>query len=99
MVEVAYVWWSELDEDHPFEALARKALENYLVGPVERRLNNLLTMVDEYDVDGAIHFATPACHQENAAFRIISDAMIAKGLPVLNLEGDMTDERNYSPGR
>ena len=98
MVEVSYVWWSELDEDHPFEALAGKALENYLIGPAERRLKNLLTMAEEYDVDGAIHFATPACHQENAAFRIISDAMSAKGLPVLNLEGDMTDERNYSPG-
>lgn len=97
MVEAAYVWWSELDEDHPFEALARKALENYMVGPADRRVKSLAKMAEEYEVDGAIHFATPACHHENAAFRLIRDAFRAKGLPVLNLEGDMTDERNYSP--
>jgi len=97
MVEAAYVWWSDLDEDHPFEALARKALENYMVGPADRRVKSLAKMAEEYEVDGAIHFATPACHHENAAFRLIRDALRTKGLPVLNLEGDMTDERNYSP--
>jgi len=97
MVEAAYVWWSALDEDHPFEALARKALGNYMVGPADRRVKSLAKMAEEYEVDGAIHFATPACHHENGAFRLIRDALRAKGLPVLNLEGDMTDERNYSP--
>jgi len=77
--------------------LARKALGNYLVGPADRRVKRLAKMAEEYEVDGAIHFATPACHHENAAFRLIRDAFRAKGLPVLNLEGDMTDERNYSP--
>ncbi len=97
MVEAAYVWWSELDEDHPFEALAHKALENYLVGSAHKRLKSLVKMAEEYEVDGVIHFATPACHHENAAYRMISDTMKAKGLPILHLEGDMTDERNYSP--
>jgi benzoyl-CoA reductase/2-hydroxyglutaryl-CoA dehydratase subunit BcrC/BadD/HgdB len=97
MVEAAHVWWSELDENSPFEALAHKALENYLVGPAHKRVKNLVRMAEDYECDGVIHFATPACHHENAAFRLISDAMKAKGLPVLYLEGDMTDERNYSP--
>ena len=52
-----------------------------------------------HSVDGAIHFATPACHHENAAFRIIADALREEGIPVLHLEGDMTDERKYSPDR
>jgi benzoyl-CoA reductase/2-hydroxyglutaryl-CoA dehydratase subunit BcrC/BadD/HgdB len=99
MAEAAYVWWSELDEDQPFEALARKALENYLVGPASRRVGKLVKMAEEYEVDGAIHFATPACYQETAAFRLTADALNEKGLPVLDLDGDMTDERNYSPER
>ncbi|MEW6266357.1 MAG: 2-hydroxyacyl-CoA dehydratase family protein [Thermodesulfobacteriota bacterium] len=97
MVEAAQIWWSELDPERPFEALARKALENYMLGPVERRVKSLLRLAEEYSVDGAVHFSSPACHQENAAFRPISDAFKARGLPVLNLEADMTDERNYSP--
>jgi len=36
---------------------------------------------------------------ENASFPLISDALKGRGLPVLDLDGDMTDERNYSPER
>jgi benzoyl-CoA reductase/2-hydroxyglutaryl-CoA dehydratase subunit BcrC/BadD/HgdB len=99
MTEVAHIWWSEMDENHPFEALAQKALENYMVGPASKRVQSLLRLAEEYQVDGVIHFSAPACHHDNAAFRLISDALKSKGYPVLNLEGDMTDERNYSPQR
>jgi len=99
LAEVSHIWWSEMDEDHPFEALAQKALENYLLGPASKRVQSLLRLTEEYRVDGVIHFSTPACHHDNAAFRLISDALKAKGFPVLNLDGDMTDERNYSPQR
>ena len=99
MTEVSHIWWSEMDENHPFEALAQKALENYMVGPASKRVQSLLRLAEEYQVDGVIHFSTPACHHDNAAFRLISDALKAKGYPVLKLDGDMTDERNYSPQR
>ncbi|MBL7205096.1 MAG: 2-hydroxyacyl-CoA dehydratase [Desulfobacteraceae bacterium] len=97
MVETARVWWSELDESKSFESLARKALENYLVGRGEKRVRALVTLAEEYDVDGVIHFSTPACHCENVTFPLVRDAMKEKNLPALNLEGDMTDERNFSP--
>jgi len=97
MVESAYVWWDELDEDHPFETLALKALNNYMVGSAQRRAAGLSKIAGEYDVNGAIHFSTPACYHENGGFRIISDALKKVNVPVLNLEGDMTDERNYFP--
>jgi len=97
MVEVARVWWSELDESDPFKSLALKALENLHVGRAEKRVKALVNLAEEYDVNGVIHFATPACHCENIAFPLVRDAMKEKGLPTLNLEGDMTDERNYSP--
>ena len=99
MAEVAGIWWSELDESNPFEALALKALQNLHVGTAEGRVKALVALAEEYDVDGAIHFSTPACHHENASFRLISDAMKEKDLPTIDLDGDMTDERNYSPER
>jgi len=58
-----------------------------------------MDLAGEYNVDGAIHFSTPACYHETASFRLISDTLKEKGLPVLDLDGDMTDERNYSPER
>ncbi len=97
MVEAARVWWSEMDEQDPFNALALKALENHHTGTVGKRMDALKTFAKEYQVDGVIHFATPACYHENLLFRIISDEMKSLDLPILNLEGDMSDERNYSP--
>ena len=97
MVEVTRVWWSELDESDPFKSLSLKALENLHVGKAEKRVKALVNLAEEYDVNGVIHFATPACHGENMIFPVVKDAMKDKGLPTLNLEGDMTDERNYSP--
>jgi len=98
-VEAAKVYWSEMDESKPFEALALKALENLQVGTAERRVKAITDLAEEYDVDGAIHFSTPACRHENGSFRLIGDALKEKGIPVLNLEGDMTDERNYIADR
>ena len=99
MAEAAQVWWSELDENRPFEALARKALESYMVGPAEDRVRRIVKLARDYQVDGIIHFITPACYHENASTRLINDALREAGLPVLDLDGDMTDERNYSPQR
>jgi hypothetical protein len=53
--KVLRIWWSELDEERPFEALAGKALENYLLGSASRRARSLTAMAREYGVDGAIH--------------------------------------------
>jgi len=96
MSEPSIVWWEELDENNPFEALALKTLQDPHVGKVKRRIDNLVQCIDEYEIDGAIHFSTPSCYHENGAFRMISDAIKDKGIPVLNLNGDMSDERNYS---
>lgn len=70
-----------------------------MIGPAQKRVRNILKLADDYEVDGAIHFSTPACHQENNSLSLISAALKEKGYPVLNLPGDMTDERNYSPQR
>ena len=97
MSEPAFVWWSEMDADNPFEAMALKALENPQVGTPAKRVANLSNMIDEYDVDGVVHFSTPSCYHETATYPLISEALKAKGIPVLNLDGDMTDERKYFP--
>jgi benzoyl-CoA reductase/2-hydroxyglutaryl-CoA dehydratase subunit BcrC/BadD/HgdB len=99
MSEAADIWWSELDKDKPFESLAKKVLENYMLRNTPQRADRLLTLSREYDVDGIIHFGTTSCYHEYSAFRIIADTLNEEGYPVLDLDGDMTDERNYSQQR
>lgn len=97
VVEKTRVYWSEIDEMNPFEGLALKTLQNPFLGTADKRAKGLLELAGEYEVDGAIHFSTPACYHETGATRIIADAFKEKGIPFLDLDGDMTDERNYSP--
>ncbi len=97
--EVARVWWSELDEDNPFETLAIKALQNLHVGTADERIRAIADLAGAYQVDGAIHFSVSYCYHETLSYSLISDALKEKGTPTLDLDGDMTDERNYSPER
>ncbi len=99
MSELARVYWDEVDENHPFEGMAIRCLKNPYVGPVEQRLKGVLQLAEEYNVDGAIHFSTMACRHANASARLISDVLEKRNIPFLELDGDMSDQRNYSPER
>jgi len=96
MSELARVYWDELDEANPFEGMALRCLKNPYVGPIEQRLNGVNRLLDQYAVDGAIHFSTTACRHANASFRLIKDAVAKRDIPFLVLDGDMSDERSYS---
>jgi benzoyl-CoA reductase/2-hydroxyglutaryl-CoA dehydratase subunit BcrC/BadD/HgdB len=97
--EMARLYWDEIDEKHPFEGMALRCLKNPYVGPIEQRLKGVLQLAEEYNVDGAIHFSTMACRHANASARLISDALEKRNIPFLELDGDMSDQRNYSPER
>ena len=97
LCETFRVFWDEIDEDRPFEGLALKCLKNPFVGPVTRRTQGLERIVEEYNLDGAVLFATPACRQANAAYRHLKDSLEKLGLPFLMLDMDISDPRGYSP--
>lgn len=95
MSELARVYWDEVDENHPFEGMALRCLKNPYVGPIEQRLDGVLQLLDQYAVDGVIHFSSTACRHANASFRLIKDAVAKRDIPFLVLDGDMSDERSY----
>jgi len=99
MSELARNYWGELDEQQPFESLALWSLKNPYVGPIDQRLSGITQMVDEYNIDGVVHFSADACRHSCAAQRMIGDAMEKLGKPFLVLDGDMSDKRKYSPER
>ncbi|MDY6833455.1 MAG: 2-hydroxyacyl-CoA dehydratase family protein [Chloroflexota bacterium] len=99
MGELARVYWDEIDESHPYEGMALKCLKNPYVGPIAQRLSGILELVEDYHVDGVVHFSPLACRFANASFRIIQDVLVKRNIPFLVLEGDMLDKRNYSDQR
>jgi benzoyl-CoA reductase/2-hydroxyglutaryl-CoA dehydratase subunit BcrC/BadD/HgdB len=94
--EANHVYWRPLDPARPFESLAAKMLANQSGGPLERRADLALEFVDRYHVDGVIHFSHWGCRQSCGGEHVIRDMMRRKDVPLLILDGDGVDSRNYS---
>jgi benzoyl-CoA reductase/2-hydroxyglutaryl-CoA dehydratase subunit BcrC/BadD/HgdB len=94
--EANYIYWQPLDPSRPFESLAAKMLANPSGGPLERRASLAVELVDRYNIDGVIHFSHWGCRQSCGGEYVIRDMMRKKGVPMLVLDGDGADSRNYS---
>lgn len=99
LCETFRLHWDEIDEENPYEGLALRCLRNPLVGSGTRRTEHLAELADEYRVEGAILFATPACRNTITAYRLLRDSLAELGLPFLALDMDIADPRNYSRGQ
>ncbi len=97
--DINSVRWEDLDIGRPWESLARKLLSHPWVGPIENRLKNIKRIIEEYRIDGVINFTHWGCRQSNAAERLIRDAVSESGIPLLTIDGDLVDSRNYSEGQ
>lgn len=90
---------SPIDIERPFESIAERILNYPLCGTVERRVENLKRIVRKYRIDGVIHPCHWGCRQGTGARGMIEAAMAQEGIPVLNLETDCVDQRNFSEGQ
>lgn len=99
LCETFRIYWDEVDEDDPFAGLALKCLRNPFVGAATRRTDGLAQIMDDYRLDGAILFATPACKHANAAYTLLRDALRRCGRPFLLLDMDINDCRGYAAGQ
>jgi benzoyl-CoA reductase/2-hydroxyglutaryl-CoA dehydratase subunit BcrC/BadD/HgdB len=97
--ELNDITWDPIDPDDPFPGLARRMLSIPLTGPVERRVRSLQRLAKEYQVDGAINPCHWGCRQGTGARGLIEEGLMAAGVPVLNLEVDCVDPRNFSEGQ
>jgi len=97
--ELNYVYWDALDESDPLRSLAARQIRHPLVGPVERRLKYLVQMAREFKVDGVINPSHWGCRQSAGVRGLFKDAFQAIGIPLINLDVDCVDERNYAHGQ
>jgi len=98
--ELNHIYWDPLDEDEdPLMALARRQVNHPLVGPAERRLETLVELARDYRVDGAINPAHWGCRQSSGVRLLFNNALQTIGVPVLHLDVDCVDARNFSEGQ
>lgn len=94
-----HVFWEPIDPDDPFTGLARRALAVPFLGGVKRRIGHLKKLARDYHVHGAINPCHWGCRQGTGARGLIADGLKEIGVPVLNLEVDCVDQRNFAPGQ
>lgn len=97
--EAGYLYWPPLRPEAPWKSLASKMLSSVWGGPLERRMKAIWNMVEDYHIDGVIHFSHWGCRQSCGGAAIIGDLLKQKGLPYIILPGDGGDSDNYSPSQ
>lgn len=97
--ELNHIWWEPLDEDDPLRSLAHRMITHPIVGPVERRIEVLTQLAKDYKVDGVINPAHLGCRQSGGARVLFKEAFKKIGIPLIHLDVDCVDERDYSRGQ
>ena len=74
----------------PMEALAERYLQIpcSCMTPNDRRIERILSLAKEYDVDGVVHYSLQSCHGYNVEKFKVQQALREAGLPMLAIETD-----------
>ena len=97
--ELNHIWWEPMDENDPLRSLAKRIITHPIVGPVDRRLEVITQLAQDYKIDGAVNPAHTGCRQSAGARVLFKDALQKIGIPLIHLDVDCVDERNYAPGQ
>lgn len=94
--EANCVYWERMDSEDPFRSIAKKVLSNGAFGQFQRWLNYTVSFVNDYDIDGIVEFAHWGCRYLTSNTQILKEALQERYTPVLVIEGDCIDRRDYS---
>lgn len=92
--EVNFVHWPQMDPDEPFKSLAVKLLSNPPLDFSRKWLIYTSGLIDSYAIDGIVEFAHWGCRFLTANTQIVKDTL--QKIPVLVIDGDCIDRRDYS---
>ena len=97
--ELNDIYWDPIDPDDPYTGLARRTISIPINGSIQGRIQHLRKLVKAYKLDGAINPCNWGCRQGTGARGLISEGLKEVGVPVLNLEVDCVDKRNFAEGQ
>lgn len=97
--ELNDITWDPIDPENPYEGMARRSISIPFNGDVTRRIDHLQQLARRYRIDGAINPCNWGCRQGTGARGLIAEGLKEIGVPVLNLEVDCIDSRNFAEGQ
>jgi benzoyl-CoA reductase/2-hydroxyglutaryl-CoA dehydratase subunit BcrC/BadD/HgdB len=97
--ELNDITWDPIDPSDPFTGVARRTITNPLNGEINRRLNHVRHLSEMYRVDGVVNPCHWGCRQGTGARGLIQASLKEIGIPVVNLEVDCVDARNFAEGQ
>ena len=97
--ELNDIYWDSIDPDDPFTGMARRAIAKPLNVNMQSRVDHLQKLARNYKLDGAINPCHWGCRQGTGARGLISEGLKEINVPVLNLEVDCMDTRNFAEGQ
>lgn len=89
----------EMDYKHPYEAVAKKFLQNRLNGPFNRKIGNIVKMAEDFHTDGVINLCSFGCKECSGGTMLLKKALKQKNIPYLSIDGDGVDRRNAHEGQ
>ena len=89
----------DMDYNHPYEAVAKKLLQNKLNGPFEHKIQNIIKMTEEFKADGVINLCSFGCKECSGGTMLLKKALKQKNIPYLSIDGDGVDRRNAHEGQ
>ncbi|MCC8023001.1 MAG: 2-hydroxyacyl-CoA dehydratase family protein, partial [Clostridiales bacterium] len=90
---------AELDEDKPYESMARRIVYNTFNGAFERRAETVLERARALRANGIVYFCHWGCRATLGGVRIMQDMAREAGIPLLVLDGDGCDRKNINDGQ
>ena len=97
--ELNEITWDPIDPDDPFPGMAARAISIPFNGAFANRVRHLKKLAQEYKVDGAVNPCHWGCRQGTGARGLVEEGLKEVGVPVLNLEVDCIDPRNFAEGQ
>jgi len=97
--ELNEITWDPIDPGDPYPGMARRAISIPFNGSVGNRVRHLQQLARSYRIRGAINPCHWGCRQGTGARGLIEEGLKEVGVPVLNLEVDCVDTRNFSEGQ
>ena len=87
-------FWDPVDEgEDPMLALAERYIKIpcSCMSPNDRRIDNILELVREFEVEGVVYYTLQFCHGYNVEKYRIQQALKKAGIPMLAIETDYSD--------
>mgnify|MGYP000991467886 CR=1 FL=1 len=91
-----YIYWEDYDIERPIESLANRMLSHFYMDNPTRRQQIYKTIIEEYKVDGIVHFMHNGCRAIPGSSWLVRDIASRCHVPYLELSGDCIDPRGFS---